>query len=179
MPNNPNAPAVGALKIDVSALAPFLVDLAPGETVGMRTEQEGFAEVVQEITSNQTEYGDAAGITQTDFKTLLLLEEQFAQIVEQLPAAMKLVEILNESKAAIDDKRQRLISAFAQSAESRAKAKGNDTTLLAKYEKTRAYRSAIADKGAKTRKKNEAAASAKKTEEEAKAAASAPAKPST
>jgi peptidoglycan hydrolase CwlO-like protein len=95
----------------------------------------------------------------------------------QLPAALKLVEILHESKAAIDDKRQRLISAFAQPAESRAKAQGNDTTLLAKYEKTRAYRSAIAEKGAKTRKKKEAeAAETKKAEEEAKSAASNPPK---
>jgi uncharacterized membrane-anchored protein YhcB (DUF1043 family) len=177
MPNDPNAPNLGDLKIDVTAMAPFLRDLAPGETVGMRTEQDGYDDVIKEIKSNQATHGEAAGITQSDMSTLLTLDDQHAQIMAQLPAALKLVEILNDSKAAIDDKRQRLISAFAQSAEGRAKALGNDTTLLAKYEKTRAYRSAVAEKGAKTRRKNEAAAAeAKKTEGEAKPPANAPPK---
>jgi hypothetical protein len=176
MPNDPNTPPVGSLKIDVSALAAFLTDLPPNGTLGMRTQQDGYDEVILEIKSNQAEYGDAAGITATDLKNLLTADEQYAQIVAQLPAAMKIVEILTESKAAIDDKRQRMISAIAQSAESRAKANGNGPTLLAKYEKTRAYRSAIAEKGAKTRRKNEAAAEAQKAEEDAKAAANAPPK---
>ena len=177
MPNDPNTPPMGSLKIDVSALAAFLTDLPPNGTLGMRTQQDGYDDVLLEIKSNQAEYGEAAGITATDLKNLLTADEQYAQVVAQMPAVAKLMEIMIESKAALDDKRQRLISAFAQSAESRAKANGNDPTLLAKYEKTRAYRSAIAEKGAKTRKKNEAAAEAQKAEEEAKAAANAPPKP--
>ena len=106
MPNDPNTPLVGSLKIDVSALAAFLTDLPPNGTLGMRTEQDGYDEVILEIKSNQADYGDAAGITATDLKNLLTADKQSAQIVAQHPAAMKLVEILIESKAAIDAKRE-------------------------------------------------------------------------
>jgi hypothetical protein len=173
MPIDPNAPAVGSLKIDLTPMASFLLDLPPNGTVGMRTQQDGYDEVLLEIKSNQAEYGDAAGITATDFNSLMTADDQYAKIEAQLPAAMKIVEILIESKAAIDDKRQRMISAIAKGTEERAKANGNDPTLLAKYERTRAYRSAIADKAAKTRKKNEEAAAAKKAEDAAKDAAAA------
>jgi len=169
-PTDPNAPPVGSLKIDVTSMAAFLKDLPPNGTLGMRTQQDGYPEVLLEIKSNQAEYGDAAGITATDYQTLITTDEQVEQIVAHLPAAMKLVEILVESKAALDDKRQRMISAIAKGAEERAKFAPDGPVLLAKYEKTREYRSAIAEKGAKTRKKNEEAAAAK-TAEEAKAKA--------
>lgn len=155
---NPNAPQPGELVIDVTALKGFLVDLPPGAMQGMRTEQDGWADVVAEIVGNQAEHGDAAGITATDFARFQTLNEQYAQLVAYLPAVEKLVEILQESRANIDNQRQRLASAFAQSAELRAKASGGDTTLLAKYAKTRAYRSAVAEKGARTRRKNAEAA---------------------
>jgi hypothetical protein len=158
------------LKIDVSAMASYLVDLPPNATVGMRTEQDGYDEAVLEIKSNQAQYGEAAGVTATDIQTLILVDAQIAEVDAQLPAAAKIVEILTETRAALDDKRQRLVSAIAQSAETRAKA-NNTPVLLAKYERTRAYRSAIAEKGAKTRRKKEEAAAAKKAEHDAKAAA--------
>lgn len=167
MPTDPNAPLMGSLKIDVTSMAAFLKDLPPNGMLGMRTEQDGYAEVLLEIKSNQAQYGDAAGITATDYQTLITTDEQYAQIMAHLPAARKLVEILIESKAALDDKRQRMISTIAKGAEERAKVNADGPTLLAKYEKTRAYRSAIADKAVKTRKKNEAEAAAKKVEDAA------------
>lgn len=154
---NPNAPQPGALVIDVSTLASYLIDLPAGAMQGMRTAQDGWDGVVAEVGANQAENGEAAGITATDFARFQTLNEQYAQVVAYLPAAEKLVEILQESKANIDNQRQRLASAFAQSVEMRAKA-SSDSKLLAKYEKTRAYRSAIADKAAKTRRKKAEAA---------------------
>jgi hypothetical protein len=59
--------------------------------------------------------------------------------------------MLGETRALLEDKRQRKIFNVAVSVERREK---EDPELLAKYEKTRAYRSAIAYKAAKTRKKN-------------------------
>ncbi len=62
------------------------------------------------------------------------------------------MEILEETRAKEDDQRQRQVGAFAEAVDRRVKANG-DTTLLAKYEKTRSYRSAVAMKGVKTRSK--------------------------
>ena len=81
-------------------------------------------------------------------------EERIAQIDAKLPAASKLVEMMEETRALLDDQRQRLISAVASVAEAQAKAFG-DSDTLARYEKTRAYRSAIGLKAARTRRRNQ------------------------
>ena len=49
---------------------------------------------------------------------------------------------------------QRLVHSAAKTVEMQAKAR-NDKEILAKYEKTRAYRSSIARKAARTRKRNQ------------------------
>src|SRR6185436_13721214 len=71
-----------------------------------------------------------------------------------LPAARKLVEILEESRAKYDDQRQRIVYATAEAVDRRAKHAADGGTLLARYQKTREYRSAIALKGYKTRRRN-------------------------
>lgn len=145
--------AIGALAVDCTTLKAFLVDLPPGARRGLRAEQDGFGDVIAEILSNQVEIGDKAGVTKNDIEELSLANERIAQIDVHLPAVRKLLEILEETRAKIDDQRQRQINAIAGAVEGRAKAL-SDPTLLAKYEKTRTYRSAVALKGAKTRKKN-------------------------
>lgn len=157
---DPIKPAViGALAIDCSALASFLLDLPPRALQGLRAEQPGFDAVVAEITAHQSTLGPKAGITQDDIARILLANERIAQIDAFLPAAKKLVEMLTETRAKLDDERQRQVHAAAGMIEGRARATG-DKELLAKYEKTRAYRSAPGIKAAKTRKKNAQAAAA-------------------
>jgi hypothetical protein len=145
--------AVGALSIDCSFLASFAVDLPPGARRGLRVAQEGFGDVVNEIAANQAKHGEEAGITKADLDTFTTANERIAQIDAFLPAARKLVELLEETRAALDDQRQRQISAIADAVEGRAKAHKSGH-LLAKYEKTRAYRSAVGIKAAKTRRRN-------------------------
>ncbi|UQA59401.1 hypothetical protein [Polyangium aurulentum] len=149
--------AIGALAVDCTALAEFLVDLPPGARRGLRAEQDGFGDVIAEILSNQAALGDKTGIIKSDIDELALANDRIAQIDARLPAVRKLLEILEETRAKLDDQRQRQVSAIAGAVEGRAKAL-SDPTLLAKYEKTRTYRSAAAVKGAKTRKKNAEAA---------------------
>lgn len=151
--------AIGALAIDCSPLAPFLVDLPRGGMRGLRVEHEGFAAAVAEVVAHQATVGVKAGIPQADVDLILLTNDHIAQIDAFLPAAKKLVEILEETRAKLDDQRQRQVHAIAGMVEGRVRATG-DTELLAKYEKARAYRSAIAVKAAKTRKKNALAAAA-------------------
>jgi hypothetical protein len=156
MANEKKPLEIGALLIDATEMAEFLVDLPPLATKGMQSEREGFDGTVAEITSNQATWGEQAGITKNDFDQLELENEQIAMIDMQLPAARKLVEMFEETRAKLDDRRQRRVSAIAKSVETRAKVLGSPD-LLAKYEQTRAYRSAHAMKGVKTRRKNASA----------------------
>jgi hypothetical protein len=153
----PNAPPEDIFTINLALLRSFLVDLPPGAMHGMRRQQEGWEDVGYEITSNQATYGERAGITATDFNKFVALNSQYAQILAELPRVEKAVEVLTESVAHADNLRHRLITTFANSAEAHARAEGGDPTLLTAYEKTIAYRGVIADKAAKTRKKNEEA----------------------
>ena len=153
MPNPVLPVALDSLVVDCTPLASFIVDLARGARRGMQVEQEGFSEVIAEILTNQQKYGDKAGITATDFQAFKDANDHVAAIDIHLPALRKLVELLEETRANEDDKRQRQASGFAVSLERRF-ATTKDAEMLAKYERTRTYRSAIAVKGAKTRAKN-------------------------
>jgi hypothetical protein len=70
-----------------------------------------------------------------------------------LPALLKAVEVLTETRYLLDDKRQHIVLDAAQAVDRRAK---SNPDLVAKYEKTRAYRSAVAKKAVKTKEKNAA-----------------------
>jgi len=155
MSNRPKIP-IGCLLVDARPLADFLVDLERGRRRGMRTARPGFPDVVNEIVSNQREYGERAGITQTQFERFMELNHQIAQLDEHIPVVNKLSEILEETRATLENERQLMVGGFAKSVESAARSSGNKT-LLAKYEKTREYRSADAKRAVKTRLQNAAA----------------------
>ena len=169
----PNAPPDNIFAIDLNPYRSFLVDLPPRGTVGMRRVHDGWTGVVSEVSGNHAQYGDRAGITVTDFNKFVAYNGQYSQILAQLPPVVKAVEVLKESLAHVDHQRHRLVTQFATAAEDHAALEGGDPTLLTAYEKTIAYRGIIADKAAKTRKKNE---EAKKNGGEATGAA-APAEP--
>ena len=120
----------------------------------MRREQEGWAEVREEVINNQPTYGDRAGITASDFARFVQLDEQLQQVQMELPRLLKAEEILEESLAHVDHQRHLLISTFADAAEFHAQTEGGDPTLLTAYQKTIAYRGVVAAKAARTRKKN-------------------------
>lgn len=166
MPNDLQPVALDVLVHDCTPLAPFLVDLDTGRLRGLCSEHEGFSEVVAEILTNQAALGDIAGITMSDFEAFQQSNHRVAMIDARLPALKKLVEMMEETRAVEDDKRQRQVNAFAEAIERRARTTGSET-LLAKYEKTRKYRSALAVKGVKTRKKKLAEAARQATQTEA------------
>jgi hypothetical protein len=159
MPNDPEQPIVGELKVDATALGPDLIDLPPGALQRLRTEQPDFPPTLIEILANQEAFGERAGITPLVFQELLLANQRIDAIDARLPAARKLVEVLEESRALRVDQRQRLVSTIAQTVELHAKARG-DEEILGRYALTRAYRSAIANKAARTRRRNEKLADA-------------------
>lgn len=142
-----------ALVIDCRHMAPFLVDLAPGERQGMRVTQDGYQEAVGEIVTNQPIMGSAAGIADDDVKAIQITDERIAAIDARLATARKLVEVLEETRATLDDERHRRVFEIAGLVDVRSKAR-RDTRLHAAYQKTRAYRSASALKAVRTRRKN-------------------------
>jgi hypothetical protein len=173
MSGDPKKPVVGEFIIDASELAPFLVDLPPGALQGLRVEKEGIDDVIREIEATQALWGDKAGVTQGDFTELQTNCARIDQVDVFLGASRKLVEILEETRALLVDQRERVIHAIAKSVDGRAKTQGG-RVLLAKYEKTRLYRSLSANKGVKTRQRNAQNAEAEaEAEAEAKAEAEA------
>jgi hypothetical protein len=144
---------IGELAVDATALFNDLVDLAERERQGMRSAQSGYPKAEAEVVANQPVFGERAGITGFVFQQLIHSSEVIEKIDEQLPAVEKLLEILVESRAYHDDRRQRLVSGIAKSVEAQAAALG-DSELLAKYQYTREYRSSIANKAARTRRRN-------------------------
>ncbi|TKC99679.1 hypothetical protein [Polyangium fumosum] len=144
---------VGSLVFDCSALGPYLVDLPPRGMLGLLVERPGYPSVVGEILANQAGVGPKAGVTQEEVEAIMLDNAHIDDIDAILPAARKLVELLEESRAFYDNDRQRRVHAIANLIEGRARTTGV-VELLAKYEKTRAYRSATGVKGLKTRKAN-------------------------
>jgi hypothetical protein len=160
-PKNPN---VGDCVFDGSEFAPYLVDVPPGGLQGMRTEQDGCAEVCKEILANQAEWGTKAGITPEDVASLEDIDAKLARLDQFVQPVRKFLELLVETRYVLDDRKQKLIYTIAQSVERRGKEKPD---LLGRYQLTRAYRSAIAKKAVKTRNKNaEALASEQGTPDE-------------
>jgi hypothetical protein len=139
--------------IDASEVAEFAVDLGPGGLRGMRNEQPGLREAINEISSSQAECGEQAGINAADIRELETARERIALIDKFLQPSKKMVEKLTETRATLVDECERKISAIAANIETRAKGKGNKS-LLATYQTTLAYRSAAALKGVHTRQRN-------------------------
>lgn len=145
---DPKNPVMGQLVFDGTEFTPYAVDLPPGACKGMLVTRDGFFDVCKEITDNQAECGGKAGIADQEAEELALTNERIARIDAFLPALAKAAEILTETRYMLDDKRQRMVMDAAQGIDRRAK---NAPELLAKYEKTREYRSATAKKAVKTK----------------------------
>lgn len=153
MPSGPDPVPIGSLTIDCTSMASFLQDAAPGALIGKLPTQDGFSEASLEILSNQAQYGGDVGITANDINALEQANAHIEAIDAVLPAARKLVEVLEESRHLIDNGRHRQISELAALVDARSKARGTPE-LLARYQKTREYRSAIGRRAAATRRNN-------------------------
>jgi len=151
MANDPLNPEVGDVSFNGEEFRPYIQDVPTGGLQGMLTAQPNFTNVLKEILANQAQYGAKAGVTVDDFDDLVTTTAHIERVDVFIRPAQKFVEMLIETRYLLEDRRQRLALNVAQSVDRRAL---RDPQLLAKYEKTRAYRSAAAKKGLKTRRKN-------------------------
>lgn len=150
MAGTPTNPEMGDRVFDGSEFV-YLQDILPRELLGLRTAQEGFNAVLAEILTNQAEWGGKAGLTPDDYADLVTTSERIARLTTFLGPIAKFAEMIEETRYLLEDKRQRIVLNLASSVDRR----GRDVPeLLARYEKTREYRSAAAKKAVKTRQKN-------------------------
>lgn len=152
MAKDPKNPVSGDLAIDCTPLADLIIDLPPGAMTGMRREREGLDALLAEVAANQKADGARAGILDTDAQVLAKLTEKVLLVRKYKEPLRKLLELVVETEAALDHERHQHISNIAASVEQRAKMPGNED-LRSLYRATRAYRSAVGKKAAKTRSK--------------------------
>ncbi|NUQ76794.1 MAG: hypothetical protein HUU21_24930 [Polyangiaceae bacterium] len=153
MAGDPKNPVVGDFVFDGSEFAAYTQDLPHGACQGMLTAREGYLDAAGELIVNQPAFGAKAGIHDQEITELATCNERIARIDAFLPALLKAVEVLTETRYLLDDRRQRIVLDAAKSVDRRAL---KNPDLLAKYEKVRAYRSAAAKKAVKSREKNAA-----------------------
>lgn len=146
--------SLNELLLDARHLQPRIRDLPNGARQGMRSEQPNFLQVIKEIIDNQPLYGEQVGVSPRNFQDLQSGMQFIAELDALLPSARKFLEVLEETRAYEMDQIQRMVSSIAYSVEGRAKAYKDDE-LLARYEQTRAYRSAAGLKAARTRLRNQ------------------------
>lgn len=149
-------PERGDLLIDARPMGDFLLDAPPGTLIGIRRAQDGFDDVVDEIVTHQPTFGEQAGILQSEVDELCLLKGRIALISQFRPALEKLLEMMNETEAVLDNRCQEIVRNVAKTVDARV-ATTKDDSLFAHYELTRKYRSAPAKKAVKTRRKKAAA----------------------
>ena len=101
--------------------------------------------------TDQATFGALAGISDQEITSLETTNTRIERIDAFLPAILKAAEMLTETRYLLDDLRQRIILDAAKCVDRREKRRPE---IVARYERTRVYRSAIARKGVKTREKN-------------------------
>lgn len=160
---DPLNPVIGDSSFDGTEFN-YLMDPSPDQKVGLMTMQPGFDEVQGEVAANMVAWAAKAGMTQDDIDTLVVLNARIQRISVFAGPVRKFYERLVETRAVLEDERQRIILNLGASVVRRGK---KNPELLGKYQKTCAYRSANAKKAAKTRRKQ------KQAEEAARKAAAA------
>lgn len=119
----------------------------------LRTEQGGIADVVTELAQSFPKHGDDAGISAKVYQAFV----DDTALIEKLSAhesdLEKALEVVRETRAKKMHDRENTISQIVDAVKSTAQRTAN-TSILAPFEKTMQYNSQIAEKAAKTRKKN-------------------------
>lgn len=151
MAGEPKNPEPGDLAIDGGEFASKLRDVAPGDTRGLVAEHEGLDDVTREIVSEQLKSGSDAGIVDADVVRLQQINALIVRIDQFLGPVLWFLNKLRSTRLLLDDERNRLIYSIAETIDRRLKQRPE---LAARYEKTRAYRSALAVKGLLTRRRN-------------------------
>lgn len=166
MSNVPGEPYSGPHTIDLNHLRGMLFDVVQGGISRLRREKPGLLAVIQELNASFPTYGSSAGIAKDVYARFLLYTDNITRIRAVRGTVEKVLEVLKESEAKYEHERENTMSQMADAVRSTAKRESNPG-LLAPFERLLRYNSQIADKAAKTRRKNAADAAGVEPPEEA------------
>jgi hypothetical protein len=152
MNTDPVPAYAGPTNVDLQAIAAILVDLVKGAMRGYRFEKTGLDDVLHELAQNVPTHGDKAAISPAVYARVLECNDNIKKIREARVVVDKLAEVLAESEVYYVHEREGHISIIADGVRSSARRTGD--AIRAVFEKTLKYTSQIADKAAKTRRKN-------------------------
>ncbi|EYF07324.1 hypothetical protein [Chondromyces apiculatus] len=147
----------GSHSLTLTALQGRLMDLDGCR--GLRTDQDGFVHVVVELEHALPVSGANAGVPPDVAEHFTRCNEMVTQIDQHLTVALKMVEVLRESRAFYVDARNNDVSLIVDAIRSRAQ-RWKDPSLLLPFGRTLAYARQNADKSARTRRRNAEAAEA-------------------
>jgi hypothetical protein len=145
---------LGSLAIDCTLLASCAVDLPRGRR-GLRASLRGFAEEILEMMPPKAAPGAVTDTTDADFERHVQAVQHLGQLEAALPAARRLVKLLEKTRAVIDEELQREVQTLVQGVDNRAKLDRSEQ-LLRKFVKTRAHRKAAGVKAAARARKKKA-----------------------
>ncbi|TKD06535.1 hypothetical protein [Polyangium fumosum] len=146
-------PYPGPFEFSLKDCEPDLVDLPPGAMSHLRSEQDGLAEVFAELAASVPALGDEAGILPKVYQRLLDSNGSIDKLAIHEVVLAKALEVVRESRAKKVHERENDIASIVDTVKSRAR-RGADKALLNAFEKTIKYNAQIAEKAAKTRRKN-------------------------
>jgi len=157
-------PYAGPLEFSLADVKEILIDL-PDNTPRLRTEMGGLPRVLDELATSVPAHGEAAGVPAKLHEGIVNDTADIEALDKHEEELEKALEVVKESRAKKVHDRENKISMLVDSVKSTAHRTG-DNAILAPFERTIQYNSQIAEKAAKTRRKNaEAAAAAENTDE--------------
>jgi CheY-like chemotaxis protein len=149
-------PYVGPLVVDLQDLEGKLIELPPFGKRGLRREKEGFVEVLAELGESIPKHVPGASVFSEVHTRILSATDTLEKVREARAVIDKLSQVLEASEAKIEHDRENDLSVLVDVIKSTAKRKA--PAIVAVFEKTLKYSSQIADKAAKTRRRNAAMA---------------------
>ncbi len=145
-------PYNGPLTLDLNPVKDDIVDLPPRAMVGLKREKSNFTAALNELVQAKSGLLDKVGIANSTVERIEARTRKLAAIRTQRDIAAKLLEVLDETEAYLEDAREGDIAVVAKAIQ--AAAKHVDAGALASFEATLAYYSQNADKAVATRRRN-------------------------
>lgn len=154
-------PYTGPTVFDLSAIVSILVDQPPGALRGMRRAQPGIDDVIRELEGAISSHGAEAGVPAEAYQRFLDSTDKLAELRLDSAALLKMAEVLQETEATYENRREQALSQMVDAVKSTVKRTKN-MAIQAPFEKSIRYTQQSSDKGVKTRNKNKAAKVANK-----------------
>jgi hypothetical protein len=149
-------PYTGPLTFNLTAIAAILIDQPPGALRGMRSDQPGITDVINELAEAVKSHGAEAGVTAPAYQRFVDSTEKLTKLRANSAAFLKMAEVLAETEATYENEREQALSQIVDAVKSTAK-RNKNKAIVAPFEKSVCYTQQAAEKAVKTRNKNKAA----------------------